>query len=294
MKSKKKSKSTKLPSMQFYPGDWKKDPGIKSLSIAARGLWFEMLLIMWEAENRGYLVVGNTPMNSQQLARNVGIDRTECEQLLKELEEVNIYSKYEETGVIYCRRMVKDENLRLAKCRAGVASGEQRRNRRATEEATKQGSSSSSSSSSSLSSSSSTSIKKDISEFPNASAQSSPSGSKSSLDGGDQSLDWSPPSLKSGSKASMIASAYLRQNPAIISHEKATKLAEFYLAGGMKASEAEAAVSKPSAKGKAIWDIFKPITPTPKETEIDHQGELLKMFGEGRSGKDKKLKRGAK
>jgi len=291
MKSKKKSKSTKLPSMQFYPGDWKKDPGIKSLSIAARGLWFEMLLIMWEAENRGYLVVGNVPMNSQQLARNVGIDRTECEQLLKELEEVNVYSRSDEIGVIYCRRMVKDENLRLSKCRAGVISGEQRRNRRATEEATKQGSSSSSSLSSSPSSS--TSIKRDISKFPNASAQSSQVESDSSLDGGDQSLDWSPPSLKSGSKASMIASAYLRQNPAIISHEKATKLAEFYLAGGMKASEAEAAVSKPSAKGKAIWDIFKPITPTPKETEIDHQGELRKMFIE-RDNKPKLKKRGAR
>ena len=91
----------------------------------------------------------------------------------------------------------------------------------------------------------------------------------------------------------MIASAYLRQNPAIISHEKATKLAEFYLAGGMKAKEAEAAVSKPSAKGKAIWDIFKPITPTPKETEIDHQGELRKMFIE-RDNKPKLKKRGAR
>jgi len=59
------------------------------------------------------------------LARNVGIDRTECEQLMKELEEVNVYSRSDEIGVIYCRRMVKDENLRLAKCRAGVASGEQ-------------------------------------------------------------------------------------------------------------------------------------------------------------------------
>ena len=92
----------------------------------------------------------------------------------------------------------------------------------------------------------------------------------------------------------MIASAYLRQNPGIISQEKATKQVDFYLARGMKATEAEAAVSKPSAKGKAIWDILKPITPIPKEEEIDHQGELLKMFGEGRSGKDKKLKRGAK
>jgi hypothetical protein len=276
MKSKKKSKSTKLPSMQFYPGDWKKDPGIKSLSIAARGLWFEMLLIMWEAENRGYLVVGNVPMNSQQLARNVGIDRTECEQLLKELEEVNIYSKYEETGVIYCRRMVKDENLRLAKCRAGVASGEQRRNRRATEIPTKEGSSSSSSSSSSLSSSSS----------------SSESTNNPSLEGGGQSEGWSPPSPKSGSVSSMVASAYLRQNPGMISQEKATQQVEFYLARGMKAKEAEAAVSNPSAKGERIWDILEPITPISKEKEIDHQAEVFKMFIEG--GKKPKAKRGAK
>ena len=292
MKSKKKSKSTKLPSMQFYPGDWKKDPGIKSLSIAARGLWFEMLLIMWEAENRGYLVVGNVPMNSQQLARNVGIDRTECEQLMKELEEVNIYSRSDEIGVIYCRRMVKDENLRLAKCRAGVASGEQRRNKRATEEATNPGSSTSPSPSPSTSLSSSTSIDT-YSSTEKRSDLSPQRGPSPSLDGGGQSLDWSPPSLKSGSPAAMIASAYLRQNPAVISQEKATKLVEFYLAGGMKATEAEAAVSKPSAKGKAIWDIFKPITPTPKETEIDHQGELRKMFIE-RDNKPKLKKRGAR
>jgi hypothetical protein len=287
MKSKKKSKSTKLPSMQFYPGDWKKDPGIKSLSIAARGLWFEMLLIMWEAENRGYLVVGNVPMNSQQLARNVGIDRTECEQLLKELEEVNIYSRSDEIGVIYCRRMVKDEKVRLAKCRAGVISGEQRRNKRATEEATNPGSSSSSSSS--LSSSSSTSIDTYTEKRSDLSPQRGPS---PSLDGGDQSLDWSPPSLKSGSPAAMIASAYLRQNPGIISQEKATKQTEFYLARGMKATEAEAAVSKPSAKGKHIWDIFKPITPIPKEEEKDYQSEVFKMFIE--EGNKPKAKRGAK
>ena len=90
----------------------------------------------------------------------------------------------------------------------------------------------------------------------------------------------------------MIASAYLRQNPAVISQDKATKLAEFYLAGGMKAKEAEAAVSKPSAKGKHIWDIFKPITPIPKEEEKDYQAEVFKMFIE--EGNKPKVKRGAK
>jgi hypothetical protein len=90
----------------------------------------------------------------------------------------------------------------------------------------------------------------------------------------------------------MIASAYLRQNPGVISQEKATKHVEFYLAGGMKATEAEAAVSNPSAKGKELWHILRPLTPIPKEKEIDHQAEVFKMFIEG--GKKPKAKRGAK
>ena len=92
----------------------------------------------------------------------------------------------------------------------------------------------------------------------------------------------------------MIASAYLRQNPGIISQDKATKQVDFYLARGMKAKEAEAAVSQPSAKGQHIWDIFKPITPIQQEEEIDHQAEVFKMFADRHGSQDKKSKRGAK
>ena len=292
MKSKKKSKSTKLPAFQFYPGDWMKDPGIRSLSIGARGLWFEMICLMWEADNRGFLMVGSTPVDAEMLARMSGITRSECDQSLSEMEKVNIYSKCEETGALYCRRMVKDEDIRLAKSRAGMVSGEQRRNKSRTESKnegntirTKRGSSSSSSSSVS----SSTSIDTYSEKCSGLSPQMDPS---PSLDGGDQSLDWSPPSLKSDSKASIIASAYIRRNPGIISQDKATKQVEFYLARGMKATEAEAAVSKPSAKGKHIWDLFKPITPIQQEEEIDHQAEVFKMFIE--DGNKPKAKRGAK
>ena len=39
----------------FYPGDWFKDPALRSVSLAARGLWIDMLCLMFEGDHRGYL-----------------------------------------------------------------------------------------------------------------------------------------------------------------------------------------------------------------------------------------------
>ena len=47
----------KLPAMQFYPGDWRKDIGVQSLSFHDRGVWFEMLMLMHGSERRGVLVL---------------------------------------------------------------------------------------------------------------------------------------------------------------------------------------------------------------------------------------------
>ena len=45
----------KLPWMKFYPADWRADPALRMCSLAARGLWMEMLSIMHEADPRGSL-----------------------------------------------------------------------------------------------------------------------------------------------------------------------------------------------------------------------------------------------
>ena len=47
------AKDKKLPALQFYPGDWRKDLGVQSLSFHDRGVWFEMLMLMHDSENRG-------------------------------------------------------------------------------------------------------------------------------------------------------------------------------------------------------------------------------------------------
>ena len=43
----------KLPSMQFYPGDWRKDPGVQALDFESRGIWFEILSLRFGTRYMG-------------------------------------------------------------------------------------------------------------------------------------------------------------------------------------------------------------------------------------------------
>ena len=102
----------KQPSFQFYPGDWKRDAGVQSLSFEERGVWFEMMLLMFESAERGKLVFGSgTPMPEDAVARSLGLDRQRYVQILRKLLDYGVASKDEKTGIIYCRRMVRDAEL---------------------------------------------------------------------------------------------------------------------------------------------------------------------------------------
>ncbi|GAA4400431.1 GIY-YIG nuclease family protein [Quisquiliibacterium transsilvanicum] len=110
----------KRPSFQFYPGDWRRDSALQSCSIAARGLWVELMCVMHDCEPYGHLVIGGKAMQPAQLARLVGLSGKECGTLLAELEEAGVLSR-SESGVIYSRRMVRDEATRNARAEGGKA-----------------------------------------------------------------------------------------------------------------------------------------------------------------------------
>uniref|UniRef100_A0A6M3XX50 Uncharacterized protein n=1 Tax=viral metagenome TaxID=1070528 RepID=A0A6M3XX50_9ZZZZ len=116
-----------LPYMPFYVGDWRKAPDIRALTLEERALWFEMLCLMWESPRRGYLTVdGETPIDDKTLARMIGEDSSVITEIKQVLASVSIYSVEETTGIIYNRRMVKDENIRLSKSIAGKLGMESR------------------------------------------------------------------------------------------------------------------------------------------------------------------------
>nr|WP_294529183.1 hypothetical protein [uncultured Rhodopila sp.] len=113
--------SAKLPAIQFYTGDWFKDPGVRSVSLAARGLWIDMLCLMSEATPRGFLSVNENPISNKQLARIVGSSEDEVGILVTELELAGVFSR--RNTVIYSRRIVRDEAKRQIDRKNGKKGG---------------------------------------------------------------------------------------------------------------------------------------------------------------------------
>lgn len=105
--------------VDFCPGDWMRDPAVRTCGLAARGLWFDMLCLMWEGPARGYLQHGNgQPVTPAQLARAVGAAAEQIEELLAELESADVFSRTDEE-IIFSRRIVRDEVLRQEQAATG-------------------------------------------------------------------------------------------------------------------------------------------------------------------------------
>jgi len=115
--------SGKLPAIQFYPGDWKKDAGVQSLSFHDRGVWFEILLLMHESPERGKLLLGDKVMPQEALARLLGLDNQILTTTLTTLLEYGVASRCESTGALCSRRMIRDEQIRQARTEAGKKGG---------------------------------------------------------------------------------------------------------------------------------------------------------------------------
>ena len=116
--------ATRLPSFQFYPGDWLKDPKLRSVSIAARGLWMDLICLMSESDPRGYLQdATGRALSEKQIARMTGCAQQTVKKLLQELEVSGVFSRTETEGIIYSRRIVRDEEIRMKNRENGCKGG---------------------------------------------------------------------------------------------------------------------------------------------------------------------------
>lgn len=116
------------PWLKFYPTDWRADPALRTCSIAARGLWVELLCVMHEAEPYGSLRVNGTPVSERKIAGLAGVSIDEAISLLNELEEAGVFSR-DEAGAIVSRRMQRDK----AKADADKANGKRGGNPKITD-----------------------------------------------------------------------------------------------------------------------------------------------------------------
>lgn len=96
------------PWLKFYPSDWRADPALRMCSLAARGLWMEMLCLMHEAVPRGSLLINGQPVNEKQLAALCGVSLRDVVTCLAQLGTAGVFSR-EDNGTIYSRRMRRDQ-----------------------------------------------------------------------------------------------------------------------------------------------------------------------------------------
>ena len=115
----------KLPYSKFYWRDHISDTSLRSCSYAARGLWMDMLALMgMNDQRRGFLEAGGKPVTDpKQIARLTSGDSAEVERLLAELGQAGVFSKDNNDGCVYSRRMVRDEHLRAVRADAGSKGG---------------------------------------------------------------------------------------------------------------------------------------------------------------------------
>ena len=112
----------KRPSFQFYPSDWLRDTALRTCSVAARGLWIDMICYMHEGSPYGYLKVNNKVILPQNLARMVGLTLDEVQGYLHELNDAGVY-EIDSGGSIYSKRMIRDEVLRNKRAEGGKLGG---------------------------------------------------------------------------------------------------------------------------------------------------------------------------
>jgi len=144
---------SKLPAFQFYPSDWRSDNGVQSLSYFERGVWFEILCLMHESEQRGKLLLNGKPMPDDALARLLGLDKQNLTKTLTTILDYGVATRLSD-GTLVNRRMLRDEELRKIRTEAGKKGGNPilvNQNSSKTEKEVNQNSTPSSSSSSSSS-----------------------------------------------------------------------------------------------------------------------------------------------
>ncbi len=111
----------KRPAFQFYPGDWLRDTALRSCSIAARGLWIDLMCFMHDGQPYGHLAVAGQPIPGPKLAQMVGLKYARFLALIQELEQAKVYAK-SDSGALYSRRMVRDESVRGKRAAGGFMS----------------------------------------------------------------------------------------------------------------------------------------------------------------------------
>ena len=92
---------------KFWWQDYADDDALRSVSLAAQGLWMRMLCSMHKGAPYGHLTLNGAAMSPLRLAGVIGKPVDEVVVLLDELREARVFSTTSD-GIMFNRRMIRD------------------------------------------------------------------------------------------------------------------------------------------------------------------------------------------
>jgi hypothetical protein len=99
------------PWFKFYTSDWRGDAKLQGCSIAARGLWIDILCMMHEVKPYGHLLIDGKPPSYYRISQLVKADYRVVKNLMAQLKKAGVFTG-DITSGITSRRMVRDEAKR--------------------------------------------------------------------------------------------------------------------------------------------------------------------------------------
>jgi hypothetical protein len=116
-------KKKDLPAMPFYIGDWKKDPAVQILSREQQMIWLDMLFLMWESKERGFLTINGNPFSDEMLSNALKLDNQSLTTILTYFGDLGLFSRRESDNAIYSRKIIKLVELSNKRKNAGSMGG---------------------------------------------------------------------------------------------------------------------------------------------------------------------------
>jgi len=115
---------------KFYPRKWQSDAALRCCSAGARGVWIELVCIMYqqEPEQKGYLAYPGRitePLTDSVILRLSGLLEKEYFDGIRELEKAGVFSRTPD-GVIFCRHIVEEAKKSITNAQNGAKGGNPR------------------------------------------------------------------------------------------------------------------------------------------------------------------------
>lgn len=115
-------RKSKKESFAFYPADWMSDSRLRLCSAGARGLWIDILCLMYLSSERGYLIIEDTILDEQMIQKTLGCDAKEFDDYFTELIRYNIIKK-DDKNRYFCKTMVNAQQLSEKRTMSGKLGG---------------------------------------------------------------------------------------------------------------------------------------------------------------------------